>query len=76
MNKAITYSHKNGYSAKLYGKSSMSIYYDGKEVMHTGFRNVNTEDEVMELLEDYPSFREQLEKHFDEIFEDDNENDI
>ena len=50
------YKHKNGYSARLYGKSSMCIYFNGKEVLHTGFRNVNTEDEVMELLEEQPGF--------------------
>lgn len=45
------YRHKNGYSAVLYGKSSLIIYYYGKKVIHTGFRNVNTEEEVMKLLE-------------------------
>lgn len=50
------YKHKNGYSARLYGKSSMSIYFNGKEVLHTGSRNLNTEDEVMKMLEDMPKF--------------------
>ena len=58
--KPITYTHENGYSATLYGKSSMCIYYDGKEVLHTGFRSVNTEEEVMALLEYQPTFREKL----------------
>ena len=49
------YKHENGYSAKLYGKSSMSIFApDGKERMHTGFRACNTEKEVMEVLENMP----------------------
>lgn len=61
-NKTVTYHHANGYSATLYGKSSMSIYFDGKEVMHTGFRSANTESEVMALLEGYPKFRESLER--------------
>ena len=56
------YKHLNGYSAKLYGKSSMSIFFEGKEVMHTGFRNVNTEAEVMEVLEAQPRFREMLDE--------------
>lgn len=51
---AVTYSHPNGYAAVLYGISSMSVYHEGKEVMHTGFRNVNTEEAVMELLETMP----------------------
>ena len=54
--KPEVYEHKDGYVARLYGKSSMSVYFDGKEVLHTGFRNVNTEDEVMELLADMPEF--------------------
>lgn len=55
------YTHPNGYSARLYGKSSLSIYFEGKEVLHTGFRKVNTEKEVMDLLAEYPAFRETLE---------------
>lgn len=50
------YRHENGYSATLYGNSSMIIYHDGKEVMHTGFRNVNTEAEVMKMLEEMSEF--------------------
>ena len=52
--------NENGYSARLYGKSSMSIYVDGKKVFHTCSRNVNTEDEVMELLANYPEFAKML----------------
>lgn len=48
------YKHKNGYYARLYGESSLSVYFDGKEVLHTGSRNVNTEDEVMKVLEGMP----------------------
>ena len=48
------YIHPNGYIAILYGFSSMSVYHEGKEVMHTGYRTVNTEEEVMELLEKLP----------------------
>lgn len=58
----IVVEHPNGYSARLYGTSSMSIYKDGKEVMHTGFRNeeIKTAEDVYELLEDYPEFMELL----------------
>ena len=48
------YEHENGYLAKLYGKSSLSVYFKGKEVLHTGFRNVHTEDEVMKMLDGMP----------------------
>lgn len=54
------YKHKNGYYARLYGESSLSVYFDGKEVLHTGSRNVNTEDEVMEMLEGMPEFMEMI----------------
>jgi hypothetical protein len=60
------YKHENGYSAVLYGKSSLSVDYKGNEVLHTGFRNVNTEEEVMELLEGMPEFM----KKFSEIYND------
>ena len=56
------YKHPNGFSAKLYGYSSMSVFYEGEEVMHTGFRTANTENEVMELLEEYPEFMKLIRK--------------
>ena len=56
------YEHENGYSAKLYGKSSLSVYFNGKEVLHTGSRNVNTEDEVMEMLGGMPNFFKLMEE--------------
>lgn len=52
--------HPNGYSAKLYGTSSMVVYYEGKEVVHTGFRTVHTEEDVMRCLASLPKFMEQL----------------
>ena len=53
---SVTYTHKNGFSDILYGKSSMSILKNGREVLHTGSRAVNTEKEVIELLEKQPEF--------------------
>lgn len=52
--------HPNGYSARLYGGTSMSVYYNGKEVLHTGSRNVNTDTEVMEMLEKMPEFLQKI----------------
>lgn len=60
MSKVKEYTHTNGYSAKLYGETSLSIFSEGKEVLHTDFRSVNTEDEVMELLESQPELRQML----------------
>lgn len=66
MNKTVTYTHENGYSATLYGKTSLSVEHNGKEVLHTGFRNVETEDEVMNLLENMPEMRNKLRNFIEE----------
>ena len=58
MSKPITYTHENGYSATLYGESSMTVYHYNVEVLHTGMRKPNTEAEVMEFLEEVPKFME------------------
>lgn len=62
MSNEKTIHHPNGYSAKLYGKSSLSVYFKGKEILHTYDRNVHTADEVMEMLEDMPNFIEKIVK--------------
>ena len=56
----IMVEHENGYYGCLYGKSSMSIFKDNKEVLHTGFRNINTPDELYKQLSEMPSFMEML----------------
>lgn len=56
----IMVEHENGYCGCLYGNSSMSIFKDNKEVLHTGFRNINTPDELYEQLSEMPSFMEML----------------
>lgn len=63
MVKGITgscYEHPNGYSAILYGKSSMSVYFGERRVMHTGSRKANTKAEVMKILEGMPKFLEAI----------------
>lgn len=65
--------HKNGYCGCLYGKSSMSIFKDNKEVLHTGSRNINTADELYEILSEMTSFMEKL-ANID--FDDEEEGDI
>lgn len=69
----IMVEHKNGYYGCLYGKSSMSIFKDNKEVLHTGFRNINTPDELYEILSEMPSF---MEKFANIDFDDEEEDDI
>ena len=65
---SVRYTHKNGFSAILYGKSSMSILKNGNEVLHTSSRSVNTEKEVMELLEKQPEFMRAMNDSID-LFE-------
>lgn len=57
---AILYTSKNGYTGILYGKGSLSIKKGDKEVMHTGFRNINTYEELVECVENCPKFFESL----------------
>ena len=59
-NNKIMVEHENGYNGCLYGKSSMSIFKGNKEVLHTGFRNINTPDELYKQLSEMPSFMEML----------------
>ena len=71
-NNQIMVEHENRYYGCLYGKSSMSIFKDNKEVLHTGSRNINTPDELYEILSEMPSFIEKLENvDFDDEEEDD-----
>lgn len=68
----IMVEHENGYYGCLYGKSSMSIFKGNKEVLHTGFRNINTADELYKQLSEMPSFMEMLANiDFDNKEEDD-----
>lgn len=62
----------------LYGKSSLAIYRpDGKECLHTGFRNINTYEELVELVDGHPEFEKTLFGLYDDAkkgkFEDDRE---
>jgi hypothetical protein len=61
-NKVQLYEHQNGYIAKLYGKSAMTIYKDGEKILHTAKRGVNTKKEVMKLLGTSPEFFDFLER--------------
>ena len=70
-NKTIKYTSKNGYTGVLYGRSSLAIHNkDGKEVLHTGFRTINTYEELVEEVENFPEFMKLLEKAAQKIKED------
>ena len=61
-NKTIRVAHPNGYTGLLYGKSSMRICdKTGREVLHTGARTANTEDELYQVLSNVPLFVEMFE---------------
>lgn len=51
----------NGYYGCLYGKSSMAIYKGEREVLHTSSRNINTPDELFELLSEMPEMMNSIE---------------
>ena len=65
--KQICYTHENGYTGILYGKSSLSVRNpDGNECFHTGFRNINTKEELKEWLADMPEFMKILQEETEE----------
>lgn len=61
-NPNLTYtSEKNGYTGVLYGNKSMSVFDRNEhEVMHTGFRNINTGDELKEFIDNFDEFLKDL----------------
>lgn len=61
----IEYTSENGYTGQLYGKSSYKIVDPyGKEVFHTGYRTINTFEELKEDVDGFPAFREMILKKF------------
>ena len=50
----ITYtSEQSGYTGILYGNSSLSVYKGEHEVLHTGRRNINTEEELVSFIDGF-----------------------
>lgn len=63
MSKNIKYTSKNGYTGILYGDASLVILdKEGNEVLHTGSRSINTYDELIQVVEEYPEFKKMLNK--------------
>lgn len=57
----IEYKSENGYTGRMYGKQSFSIYAsDGHEVMHSGFRSFNDLETLKEITDQMPEFLEML----------------
>lgn len=61
--KTIRVDHPNGYHGVLYGRKSMSIYYNGDEIFHTGFRKINTKEELYKQLEEMPELMKKLREY-------------
>lgn len=56
----------NGYSGSLYGKKSLRILDPyGNEILHTGFRSINTYEELKEMVDDMPHFIQLLDEAID-----------
>lgn len=65
----IEVEHPNGYSGCYYGRHSLSIYKDGKEVMHSGsYYGKRSPDKLYKQLEGMPEF-------FDTMFSEEQNND-
>jgi len=70
MGDSIEYRSNNGYTGRMYGKSSLAIYEtaSGKEVFHTGFRRCNNLKELQEQVDGFPIFLAALSRIPDEEF--------
>lgn len=55
MSVTIEYESSNGYRGVLYGKSSLIIWDpNGNTSMHTGSRNIETYDELVKVVDEWP----------------------
>lgn len=59
-NGQIMVEHDNGYYGCIYGRKSMSIFKDNRQVFHTASRRINTADELYKKLENMPAFMKML----------------
>lgn len=65
----IKVQHENGYTGIVYGKKSLSVIKDNKEILHTGSltKEIKTEKELYEYLEQLPELLKNLDKIFEEV---------
>jgi hypothetical protein len=57
MSDFMEYKSNNGYTGRMYGKSSLSIFdTNGKEIFHTGFRTCNNLKDFHKQVDDFPKF--------------------
>ena len=50
------------YTGILYGYSSYSVFKNGKEILHTGSRTINTKEELIEDLKIMDDFIKTLKR--------------
>lgn len=60
MSETIKYTSDNGYTGLIYGKKSLSIFYNHKEVFHTSSRRVESYEELVNMVDDFPNFMKLL----------------
>ncbi len=54
-------SPNNNFTGIMYGERSYTLYdQNGTEVLHTGFRNFDTEEELIEIVEKAPKLLSML----------------
>lgn len=65
----IKVEHENGYTGIVYGMSSISVFKDNKEVLHTGSltKPITTEEELHKYLDEIPELLEELYAAMDDI---------
>ena len=51
----VEYTSQDGFKGVLYGEHSMAIFdKTGKQIFHTGFRAIDTLDELKEFVDNMP----------------------
>lgn len=76
MSDFIEYKSNNGYTGRMYGKSSLSIYESesGEEVFHTGFRKCNNLKDLRKQVEEFPKLLNAISRMKEEDSEDRDKN--
>lgn len=76
MSDFIEYKSNNGYTGRMYGKSSLSIFETAsrKEVFHTGFRRCNNLKELRKQVEEFPKLLNAISRMKEEESEDRDKN--
>lgn len=63
MNKEFEYKSPNGYRGVIYGRSSLVIWDPyGDTSMHTGSRNIETYDELVKVVDEWPETLKKLQE--------------